>query len=223
MKYFSLTFMFAMLFISNNLHSQKSLKEIELDTQRTIRKLIPKINKFVEKDSLVMIDINGLSVSATSLFEKINSDENFNQQTDTLFIQSLEQSQKMLEELRSDFQSYEFATKTIEDIKKDYDIKLESSPLGINSRIKSTIRVSVLTKRNDLAVPGYDVRCNYMWDSDLKVGKHVFNNQTNNAVRNLSPGYYIFWIEKDGIVIQKKERVEIGNMMESSETIIFNL
>jgi len=219
----SLFFLILGMVTSNIGFSQNRLQSVELNTQRSIRKLIEKINNFEMKDTNLIDGLSQLSKSSTFLFDKVNNDNNFNQLNDTLFINTLEQSQKSLSQLLTDWRSNKFAKDLIQAIKIDYDIKIASSPLGALSQVNKIIEVSVITKSGNNYVNGYDVKCNYMWDSDLVVGKIIFNNQTNNAIRNLAPGYYVIWIEKNGIEIQRKNKVEIGNSMQLKETIIFNL
>lgn len=211
------------ILITDNTYGQTRLENVELNTQRTIRKLISKIYSLDNKDTIIVNNVNLLSKSATILFDKIRNDENLGQPNDTLFINSLELSQQVLNQLLVDWRSNEKAANTMKAIKIDYDIKTASSPLAASSKVLTNVEVSVVTKSKNQDVSGYDVLYTYMWDSEAKEEKNFFNNQTNNAIKNLSPGYYVFWIEKNGILIQMKSKVEVGNLMEPKETLIFNL
>ena len=207
----------------NSLYSQTKLETIELNIQRSIRKLNNKINLLENKDTRLVRNLNLLSKSATLLFQKISNDGIIGQLEDTLFINSLEQSQQLLDQLILNWSSQEDAADIMESIKIDYDLKIRSSSLGVYSGIITNIEVTVITKHDNQDISGYDVFYTYMWDSQSKKKKQYFTNQTNNAKKILSPGYYFFWIEKNGILIQNKPKIEIGNLMLSKETIIFNL
>ncbi len=211
------------ILISSHLIGQTRIKTVELETQKSIRKLISKKDSLNFQDTVFDNNLRKLYVSTRTLFEKINGDPTFTESEDTLFVSSLEQSQKKLDQLIANWPAKDDLIQTVQFLRKDYDIKINASPLGLASKITRTIEVSVITRIDNNDLSGYDVKCNYMWDSDLKTAKIVFNNQTNNAIRNLSPGYYVFWIEKNGILIQKREKIEIGNLKQNKEKIIFNL
>lgn len=211
------------MLITINAFGQTRLENLELNTQRSIRKLISKIYSLDNKDTIIVNNVNLLSKSATILFNKIRNDENLGQPNDTLFINSLELSQQALNQLLVDWRSNEKASNTMKAVKIDYDIKTASSPLAASSKVITNVEVSVYTKSKNQDVGGYDVLYTYMWDSEMREKKGIFNNQTNNAVKNLSPGYYVFWIERNGIPIQMKTKVEIGNLMTPKDTLIFNL
>lgn len=218
-----LVFLTLSILVTNNICGQTRLETVELNTQRSIRKLRKEIINRDKNDTILVNNLSRLSESATILFTKISNDESLGQPSDTLFVNSLEQSQQAINQLVNEWKSNEYAANSLKSIKIDYDIKAASSPLGATSKVITNIEVSVVTKSGNKDVPGYDVKYNCMWDSDMMTSKNTFNNQTNNAVKILSPGYYIFWIEKEGILIQKKLNVEIGNLMRPNETIIFNL
>jgi hypothetical protein len=217
------TFIIASLLVTSTIIAQKSVKMTELDTQRTLRKLIEKSNDQEEIDPELKNSLSSLSKTVTQLFNNIKADKSLQVDSDTLFFQSLEYAQKTLGELQTNWISNEHAKDVIEAIQKDYDIKMSASALGANSKFLSEIQVSVFTRKDDINVNGFDVKCNYLWEYKRDVARFVFNNQTNDATRYLSPGYYVIWIEKDGKVIQKKDKVEIGNLQKQEESILFNL
>lgn len=207
-------------FVQKN-YGQTRLQKVQLETQKTIRKLTNKVTTDGIKDTIVTNNLNRLSANATTLFNKINSNPASGK--DTGFVYALEQSHVALAELLGDWGSNDYAANRMQDVSIDYYIKTKAAPLAASSNITTNIKVIVITKLNDSEVGGYDVKCNYMWDSELKKAKIIFNNQTNNAVKYMAPGYYVFWIEKDGVIIKKKSKVEIGNLSEPEELILFNL
>jgi hypothetical protein len=225
-KFQILFFLTSIILIINDVYAQNRLSDIQTKTQQSIRNLNRKIRKLDRNDTNTTILINKLKLlsnSSTALFQKIKNDTNIVQQGDTEFIDALEQAQKELNQLLINWTSSEEASNLMEAIRIDYDIKIKSSPFAISSKVITSVEVSVITKYNNKAVPGYDVFYTYMWDSKAKKKKSYFNNQTNNAIKKLPPGYYFFWIEKNGVLIQDKSKVEIGNLMLPQEIIIFNL
>ncbi|OAN61660.1 hypothetical protein A8B79_04330 [Balneola sp. EhC07] len=200
---------------------QTSFESVELEAKRAIRQLILKVNT-IENNSELKDELLLLSSATNNLFEKIDSDDTISESEDE-FINSLVQAKNTLANLPESWRSNNHAILTMQFIRKDFAIKATSSPLSNGSMIRTKVRVSVMTKKNGALVPGYDAKCNYMWDANLLSAKIVFTNQTNDAVKNLAPGYYIFWIEKDGEIVQKREMVEIGNLQTPEESVIFNL
>ena len=218
-----LILMSVFLIIFSIAHGQNDIKKIELNIQRTIRQLIGKVDNKGNDSQLMRNSLSDLSKTTNLLFKTINSDNNINLESDSLFISSLVNSQKTLDELVVHWESNSHAKSIIDAIQNDYSIKISASALGANSKILTEVQVTVFTKKGEIEIDGYDVKCNYLWDYRINIAKFVFNNQTNNAIRNLSPGYYVMWIEKNGTVIQKKDKVEIGNLQSQKESIIFNL
>ncbi|WP_405296809.1 hypothetical protein [Algibacter sp. Ld11] len=211
------------LFSAVPLQSQNSIKQLELETQKTIRKVILKNKNLTEENSELKSSLGLLSKTTTELYKKLKHADSLKFETDSLLFQSLENSQKTLENLLTHWESNSKSKIVIDLIQKDYFLKTSASPLGINSGLLSVVHVSVFTKNKGRDYDGYDVKCNYIWDYSLENAKFSFNNQTNNASMNLSPGYYTIWIEKKGNIIQKKDKVEIGNLQEEKESIIFHL
>jgi len=218
-----LLLLISVMLITSNIYGQTRLEIVELSTQKSIRKLTIKINKLDDKDAILINNLKLLSNSATTLFQKIRNDQNIGQQNDTVFITTLEHSQQALNQLIVDWSSDEDAANLMKAIKIDYDTKINASPLGASSKVITNIEVSVVTKSAGQDAAGYDVFYTYMWDSVAKKEKNPFVNQTNNAIKKLAPGYYFFWIEKNGVTIQNKPKVEIGNLLLPKEFIIFNL
>lgn len=223
LRHYILFLLASFMLTSNIIYGQTRLENIELNTQKSIRKLISKISSNGNKDTILVNNLHQLSKSVTTLFQKISNDVTIGQPSDSMFINSLEQSQQALEKLINGWTSNEHSTNIIKAIKLDYDIKTNSSPLAASTMVIKIVEVSVLTKSGNQNVAGYDVFYTYMWDSDTKKMKDNFNNQTNNATKNLSPGYYFFWIERNGVIIKSKPKVEIGNKMLPKEHLIFIL
>jgi hypothetical protein len=211
------------LLIIQNASGQTRLQRVQLETQKTIGKLTNRLRTDVVKNTRATNSLSALSGASTTLFNKINNDQGLLSSADTGFVYSLEQSVFALNDLLNDWKSNEYAADKMQNIAFDYGIKTTSATLGASSSLTTNIEVNVISKLNSKEVGGYDVKCNYMWDSELKIGKIIFNNQTNNAVRNMAPGYYVFWIEKSGVIVQTKLKVEIGNLAQPKETIVFNL
>lgn len=214
-------FLFSSLF-AGKIHCQAKIEKVELNTFKTLNKLSTKINGLGNKGALVN-SFNELSNSAKELFDKIHNDTNINESDDNLFIDSIEDSQKALSQLLTNWESNDDADSLIVAVKNDFNNKIKASPLAAMSEVLTSIEVTVVTKSASGNISGYDVFYTYMWDFKNKQKKNGFTNKTNDAVRNLSPGYYVFWIEKDGKIVQTKPKVDLGNLMNPKETLIFDL
>lgn len=206
--------------------SQISIGQISPNTRETLLKargnltnLTKTISSNTDSGKIITNDILSLNRTIFSLYTKINQcDDTI---IDDVFVQSLIESQKVIESFKQNSDSAELIS-LINAIQKDYELKINSSDFGAEPNIISVIEITVLTQKDNVLVEGYDVRCNYLWDINLSKARFNFTNPTNSAKMKLSPGYYVFWLEKDGNLIKKKN-VEIGNLHEDKEKVIFNL
>lgn len=221
-NYLGLVILVFMLSFGTGIHCQTRMQLIELNTFKALNKLSAEVKNHEKKDDLEK-SLQELSSSAMKLFGEIREKGNFDAEGDSLFVGSLDDSQKALNGLLADWESDDNVDSMFADIKKDFDIKMTSSQLAAVSGAVANIEVTVLTKSATENISGYDVFYTYMWDLKKKEKKNVFTNQTNDAVKNLSPGYYFFWIEKDGKIVKTKTKIEIGNLMMPKETVVFNL
>ncbi|GGI58493.1 hypothetical protein GCM10011444_28020 [Winogradskyella haliclonae] len=134
------------------------------------------------------------------------------------YLLSLENSQKVLEELSNPFEDIKASLRLFEAIKYDYKAKLQSIDYGISISINEKVKVTVKTTKSS----GYFAYIKYSSDENINIKRLRFNNPTNNAERYLSPGYYIIWVEKDNN--KSKERfIEITSTNEDQNTIYFEL
>lgn len=219
MKYLPLLLL---VFLSYHSFGQSRFKAAELKMQETLGELIQKTNTKSGGNEELKEDVRKLFETTQELYNAINEDTTDITTSDTAYIVSLEQSQKALEEiLKTDF-TIEEIQKLINQIQKDYDAKVKASALAINSSVRRKVKVKVVTKKNNQIVHGYYVRGNQLWDYDLEKPKIIFNNPTNDAVKELPPGMYILWVEKDGKKVQSAE-FEIGNSSSNEQTLIIVL
>lgn len=205
--------------------AQTRLDSVQLSTQMTIQELISKEKSLTSanKSNNFRNSLNQFSRSSNKLYEKIDADKIDYNSIDTVFIISLEETQYALENILINWgNNDEDASTKLKKIKMDFDIKTKNLAFAAESKLLTNVEINVITKSGDALISGYDVYYTYMWDVDRKK-KRMFNNQTNDATKILSPGLYFFWIEKNKKIISEKEGVEIGNMRQPKETIIFNL
>lgn len=196
---------------------QKRFSAVEFTTHQIIQQL-----QFT-KPGTVESAIGELSMAASYLFQKIHDDEILTQRPSMLLIESLEESAAVLRELTSDTIPVMQTIDIINAIKDDYSVIASSAALSSSSNIITQVTVTVVTQSGSQQRPGYDVMYTHMWDALAKKKKRSFNNQTNNALHIMAPGYYVFWIEKNGVVVQTKNNVEIGNLGLTADKLIFNL
>lgn len=165
--------------------------------------------------------LNNLSMSYISFESKINllTNNKTNTQLDTLFMRSLKDSHLLLQKISHDSTSVTENALLIESLSNDIKIKISSASSGLSSSFKSKIKVKIKTLKNNTTEDGYDISCDYIWDFGTPIHRFFSNNPTNNAIIELSPGLYIFYVRLEGIIIQKRD-VKINA---DNNEIIFNL
>jgi hypothetical protein len=176
-------------------------------------------SKNVDKNTKKALD--NLSMSYISFESKINllSNNKTNTQLDTLFMRSLKDSQLLLQKISHDSTSVNENAFLIQSLSNDIKIKISAASAGLASSFNSKIKVKIKTIKNNANEDGYDVSCDYIWDFSTPIHRFFSNNPTNNAIIEVSPGMYIFYIRMKGIIVQKRD-VKINA---DNNEIIFNL
>jgi hypothetical protein len=194
------------------------IKQVALNTQKSLLKLRSKIKSSETKKILSFTE---LDLATTKFYDMIEEDIRADIIFDTLLINSLKGLQKEIEDLAVNTKSEDFIQR-VNFIKSDLTVKTNALPFSISSGINQNILVTVVTKKNDQHYGGYDVKCNAIWDFNLQTSKMPFTNPTNEATKNLAPGMYIIWIEKEGVHISNRI-VQIPSKRSVEDTIIFNV
>jgi hypothetical protein len=180
------------------------IAQLSLETQNAITKLIKNVSdKFVGNTDL-LVNIAGLNDAATALYDKMEQESPGGSVTDSVFFYSLKSAQQAIEILSTNYSADSIRTVT-EYLTKDYQTKISASGSTSLPVTTTSIKVYIEVNRNGQLKGGYDVQCNYMWEASLKKGKFRSNEPTNNAYLNLSPGYYIFYVLKDDVVIKTRD------------------
>lgn len=120
-----------------------------------------------------------------------------------------------------DVQSVKLAERSATDLKAK--ATFANAGAGATGQLPSTLVVRVRTRRGQSYVNGYTVGCNpALADGDHSHPQFPFNDPTDQAKRNLPPGYYYIWIKLDNKEVDSK-LVEIGSTGHSQEDVTFEV
>ena len=204
-----------LLLPSTNLKAQSSeeMAQLNLSTQLALEKLINNLKK--NNNESVLGTSADLNEAISALYSKIETDGLDNH--DSIFTQSLKEAQIRIEKLSQDTDMVKVEN-TLKNLTKDYYAKVNASPNGVGSNISTRVKVVVKAASGGNFLHGYNVRCNYMWDFESDKARFWSNSPTNDAFMVLAPGYYVIWLEKNGIVVKKTD-VEIGAQQKETEVV----
>lgn len=164
-----------------------------------------KVEKTNKKD--LLINFQEMNSNLNTLYEYIDTYISSDKLIDNEYVLQFYDIKNQLSRLFKEVNTIENILKIIQLINKDSKLKLahrnsESffSPDGYRKLMNQKIRVSVLSNKGE----GYKVYANNPWNFDKSRIDYKFDNLTNNSSRKFLCGYYIFWIEKDGFVSEKR-------------------
>lgn len=170
--------------------TKQEYSKVLLKTQTNLTKLAEKVYQ-TEDENLIRSFKNLEENSKKTQKNLIALEDYSNFPNEYLF--TLVDSNSALIRLSNDMEDVEEAKQLIDYISEDYKAKANSINFGITTDVNSKIKVTVET----IGGSGYSVFVKYSYDLDIDKKRFLFNNKTNNSVRYFSPGYYIFWIEKE--------------------------
>ncbi|NHN24083.1 hypothetical protein FIA58_000205 [Flavobacterium jejuense] len=194
---YKVLFSFSVLVFVTSCSSYKSTNN-ELDallvaTQQTMNQLAEKIAT-TEKDSLTTAFIK-LEEKSKELFPALVQC-NAKYKLTKAYMTTLEEAQKVLVRLDDNFASMEDRAFVLNAIYLDYDSKLKSINSSATSDANTRIKVTVDSNEDD----GFFVFGKLSYEQDLAIKRFRFNRPTQNASLEVVPGYYLFWLEKEGRV-----------------------
>jgi hypothetical protein len=161
--------------------------EIAFKTQQTLTKLADAI--YPAQNIKLINSFSELEKTTTRLF-KVISDTKEKTDFNSEYLKTLKDSQEILDQMVF-VKDADDIYKTFKAVEKDFENKLKSINYGISSNANTSAKIKVTTDED-----GYFVYIKYTYDFDKDIIRLRFNNPTNNAERELAPGYYIVWVEK---------------------------
>lgn len=173
--------------------TNNELDELLFTTQQTMNQLAEKMPT-TEKDSLNKA-FNQLEEISKELFPLlINCNKKYTLTKN--YMVTLEEAQKALDRLDENFDSIENKAFILNAVYLDYDAKLKSINSSATSDANTRIKVIVDSNEDE----GFFVFGKLSYEQELDIKRFRFNRPTQNASLEVVPGYYLFWLEKDGRV-----------------------
>lgn len=173
--------------------TNNELDELLVATQQTMNQLAEKMPT-TEGDSLTTA-FTMLEDKSKKLFPVlVNCNKKYKLTKN--YMTTLEEAQKALARLNENFDSTANKDFIINAIYMDYDAKLKSITSSATSDANTKIKVTVDSNEDE----GFFVFGKLSYEQELAIKRFRFNRPTQNASLEVVPGYYLFWLEKDGRV-----------------------
>lgn len=112
----------------------------------------------------------------------------------TAYVTSLKEAEKVLKQLTKNETDLANKEGILQAITQDYDAKLQTIRNTAKNDATTKIRVTVNSNKEE----GFFVFGKLSYEQEQDIKRFRFNRPTQNAVQNFVPGYYLFWLEKDG-------------------------
>ena len=176
---------------SNYKSIHNELEELLVSTQQTLNELAEKVTTKTE-DSLSG-SLSKLVAKSKELFPALENCNKKYKLTDN-YMTTLVEAQKALASLNENFNSLENKEFILNAVYQDYDAKLQSIYSSPTSDANTRIKVMVDSNEDE----GFFVFGKLSYEQELDIKRFRFNRPTQNASLDVVPGYYLFWLEKDG-------------------------
>ena len=184
---------FIIFILSQTLLTAQSEKlnfyEIAFKTQQTLTDLADVI--YPTQNVKLISSYSELEKTSSRLL-KVLSDANITSKLEYQYLLTLKQSQEALDNTKNAESSERILT-IFENINRDFENKLKSISFGISPNVITKAKIKVITAKDS----GYSAYIKYTYDYNKNIIRLRFNNLTNDAERDLAPGYYIVWVEKE--------------------------
>jgi len=180
------------------------LPSITLKTKASIEKLSDKIN--TTSDKQIRKTFKALKKKQRQLFRVLKRC-NRNRQLTPEYLLTLSASQKVLDQVYQNYETTDNKQFLLESIYKDYTAKRESINYYVAKDANAKIKVIINSNENE----GYFVFAKLSYEKDMDIKRFRFDSPTNNASLSFVPGYYLFWLEKDGRVSEPELHLIVGD------------
>ncbi|WP_130734457.1 hypothetical protein [Flavobacterium sp. J27] len=171
--------------------TNNELEELLSSTQQTIHQLAEKISPKTE-DSL-SISFRKLEEKSKELFPALENCHKKYKLTES-YMATLKEAQNALSRLYENFNNIDNKEFILHAVYLDYDAKLKSIYSSPTSDANTRIKVTVDSNEDE----GFFVFGKLSYEQELDIKRFRFNRPTQNASLDVVPGYYLFWLEKDG-------------------------
>lgn len=206
----SLLIIFAVSMLSFAVKAQEPSKEkptlpsITLKTKQSLKRLSAKIDKNSDKEFVETF--KALKKKQRSLFRVLKRCDR-NRKLKPEYLLTLNESQKVLDQLFQNYETTEDKQFLLESVYKDYDAKRKSINYYVAKHANAKIKVIINSNENE----GYFVFAKLSYEKGMDIKRFRFDSPTNNASLSFVPGYYLFWLEKDGRVSEPELHLIVGD------------
>ena len=191
----------------------KDLSLVLSKTQQAISGLEGEIT--ATSDNNLQAAYNELIEKSTTLFpvlEKCNDKYALT----PAYVSTLEATENTLRNLNEQYETITDKTFVLKAISKDYEAKLQTIKNTAQNNATTTIKVMVNSSENE----GFFVFGKLSYEQDLDIKRFRFNQPTQNASLDFVPGYYLFWLEKDGLIGEPELHLIMSNSGEEEKQLV---
>ncbi|MBW1296264.1 hypothetical protein [Aquimarina litoralis] len=191
----------------------KDLTGVLSNTQRNLISLQEKIT--ASKEPNVKEAYEKLKLKSEELFPVL---ENCNDKYALTpeYVATLKETERRLSDMVKNYETISDKKYLINAIYQDYDAKLQT----INNTAKNdaTTKIKVIVNSNE--EEGFFVFGKLSFEQGQDIKRFRFNQPTQNAVQDFVPGYYLFWLEKDGRVGVPELHLIMSSSGEEEKTLV---
>ena len=180
------------------------LTSITLKTRQSLKKLADTI--YATSDTELIETFSALEKKQRSLFRLLKKCDR-NNKLKPEYLVTLSETQKTLDRLFQDEETINDPKYLLESIYLDYDAKQRSINYYVSKDANAKIKVIVNSNKEE----GAFVFAKLSYEKNMDIKRFRFNSPTNDASQYFVPGYYLFWLEKDGRTSDPELHLIVGD------------
>ncbi len=181
-----------------------ALASITLKTQQSLKKLADTI--YATSDTELIKTFSALKKRQRSLFRLLKKCDR-NNKLKPEYLTTLSETQKTLDQLFQNDETINDPQFILESIYLDYDAKQKSINYYVSKDANAKIKVIINSNEEE----GAFVFAKLSYEKNKDIKRFRFDSPTNNASQYFVPGYYLFWLEKDGRVSEPELHLIVGD------------
>ncbi|GAA4276758.1 hypothetical protein [Aquimarina mytili] len=183
------------------------------NTQQTLSILQEKVENTNDvKLKEAYTKLNQKSVELFPVLEKCNDKYALSPE----YVSTLKEAENVLRRLTKNDADITNKTNVLQAIHQDYDAKLQT--INNTSKNDATTKIKVIVNSNE--EEGFFVFGKLSYEQGQDIKRFRFNQPTQNAVQDFVPGYYLFWLEKEGRVGSPELHLILSSSGEEEKTLV---
>ncbi|MFD2563152.1 hypothetical protein [Aquimarina rubra] len=191
----------------------KDLSLVLANTQISLINLQEKIN--TSKEPKLKEAYDQLALISKELFpvlEKCNDKYALSPE----YVATLRETERTLRYLVKEYETISDKEYIINAMYQDYDAKLQT--IKNTAKNDATTKIKVIVNSNE--EEGFFVFGKLSYEQGQDIKRFRFNQPTQNAVQDFVPGYYLFWLEKDGRIGAPELHLILSSSGEEEKTLV---